>query len=70
MAQMSYEEFTKMQGDQSNGNTSRYGNSPSFFYLTDDGDTAIVRFNIADIKELPVISRHSVYINGKRRNKS
>lgn len=69
MAQMTYEEFSKMnQNSTKDENTSRYTNSPSYFYLADDGDTAIVRFNIADIKDLSVTSRHSVYVNGKRRN--
>lgn len=66
---MTYEEFSKM--NQSSGrdeSASKYNSSPSYFYLADDGDTAIVRFNIADIKDVAITSKHGVFINGKRRN--
>ena len=69
MAQMTYEEFSKIsQNSGRDENTSKYTSGPSYFYLADDGDTAIVRFNIADIKDVVVTSRHSVFVNGKRRN--
>ena len=70
MAQMSYEEFSRMNqnNNSTNTQTNNYRNNVSYFYLADDGDTAIVRFNIADIDDLKVTSRHSITLNGKRRN--
>ena len=70
MAQMSYEEFSRMNqnSNSTNTQTNNYRNSVSYFYLADDGDTAVVRFNIANIDDLKVTSRHSVTLNGKRRN--
>lgn len=70
MAQMSYEEFSRMNQKNNSTNTqaNNYRNSVSYFYLADDGDTALVRFNIANIDDLKVTSRHSITLNGKRRN--
>ena len=70
MAQMSYEEFSRMnQNSNSTTNqTNNYGNNPSYFFLADDGDTAVVRFNIANIDDLKVTSRHTISLNGKRRS--
>ena len=65
MAQMSFEEY--------NNNTKRTVGTKdtkkyiSYFSLADDGDTALVRFNISDIKDIVVHSVHSIYINEKRK---
>ena len=70
MAQMSYEEFTRMSSNSS-GNASSQGarsDNVRYFFLADDGDTAIVRFDIADINDIVVHSKHSVTINGKHRS--
>lgn len=70
MAQMSYEEFLKMNSNSSGNGSSQGARSDNvrYFFLADDGDTAIVRFDIADINDLVVHSRHSVTVNGKRRS--
>jgi hypothetical protein len=70
MAQMSYEDFSKSTETRQMSTNSQGQNfsSVTYFALTDDGSEAIVRFNIADINDLTVHSRHSVNINGKRRN--
>lgn len=69
MAQMNYDDFSKLR--TATGATSErrnYVNGPSYFYLADDGDTAIVRFNIASVEDLIVTPVHTVMLNGKRRD--
>lgn len=70
MAQMSYEEFSRMTSkSESTGNqVNSTRNNPHYFFLLDDGNTAIVRFNISDIEDIKVISRHTITLNGKRRS--
>lgn len=71
MAQMSYEEFTQMNAASNNTNrNSSQGNhsAPGYLALNDDGDTAIVRFNVSNIDEIVVHSRHTVPVGGRRRS--
>lgn len=67
MAQMSYEEFTK-SNSKNTTNQRRVGEyeGPTYFSLKEDGDTAIVRFNISDINNLSVHSQHTVELPNKR----
>lgn len=68
MAQMTYEEFSKRTNQGSTLNqTLNKSFGPSYFSLKEDGDTAIVRFNIADIKEVIVHSQHTLKIEDKWR---
>ena len=64
MARMSFEEFEKSTSRQSAGN----GNHISYFSLRNDGDSAIVRFNIHGLSDIAVDSVHRVKTNdGKTR---
>ena len=68
MAQMTYEEFSKRNSKDVNVNqTSNKSFGPSYFSLKEDGDTAIVRFNIADIKDVVVHSQHTLKVEDKWR---
>lgn len=68
MAQMTYEEFSKRTNQGTIVNqTSNKSFGPSYFSLKEDGDTAIVRFNIADIKDVVVHSQHTLKIEDKWR---
>lgn len=68
MAQMSYEEFSRKSNEQIKSNTnSNKSFGPSYFSLKDDGDTAIVRFNVADIRDVVVHSQHTLKIEDKWR---
>lgn len=66
MARMTYEEFEKM--NQSQAAESSNKSAVGYFALADDGNEAIVRFNVADINDVYVYSKHNVKINGKRRS--
>lgn len=71
MAQLSYEEFMKFN-QKSNRTSDVNVKSRTFvryFGLGDDGDTGIVRFNVKDINDLRLTSRHRCTTsNGKIRN--
>lgn len=67
MAQMNYDDFVKMTAKQPAGGKSS-ASRIRYFALTDDGDTALVRFNIADIEDVKVIAKHRVTAGGKARN--
>lgn len=70
MAKMSYEQFANIQASRTNSRPSQqssFSNGPSYFNLTEDGETAVVRFDIADINDVAVYSRHSIVLNDKRR---
>lgn len=66
MAQMNYEEYLKATSSNTSTN---YTNSvlPSYFSLKDDGDNAIVRFNVASLDDIKVYSEHAIRVNGKIR---
>lgn len=71
MAQLSYEEFMKF--NQKNNRSVEGNTKPrtfvKYFGLGDDGDTAIVRFNVKDVNDLKMTSRHRCTTNaGKIRN--
>lgn len=73
MAQLNYEDFVKMTQSRTNGSSnSKNQDRPfvGFFGLNDDGDTALVRFNIANINDVKVYSIHQVTAGGKRRKVS
>ena len=69
MAQMNYEDYITLSSGKGNTkNNSKFsGQRVSFFALKDDGDSAIVRFNIADIKDLVVHSQHFIRVGEKFR---
>lgn len=59
MAQMRYEDFVKFNQSQNKGSSSpksRVG----YFALKDDGDVGIVRFNIASLDDIRIVSKHTV----------
>lgn len=68
MAQMNYDDFSKLRTTGNTPERKSYVNSPSYFYLADDGDTAIVRFNISSVEDLIVTPVHTIMLNGKRRD--
>lgn len=70
MAQIDFEQFKKMESSNNQSNSSNDRRSPlvSYLSLANDGDTAIVRFNISGQQDLKIYSKHQVVINGKRRN--
>ena len=70
MAQLNYEDFTKMTARPAKSESGDGSVAPRirWFYLTEDGDTAIVRFNIKDIEDVKVISKHRVMCGNKARN--
>lgn len=71
MAQLSYEEFMKFnqKSNRNNDGNVKPRTFVKYFGLGDDGDTAIVRFNVKDINDLKMTSRHRCTTNaGKIRN--
>lgn len=66
MAQMSYEQFVEM--NQNKDPSTNQAVNINYFFLAEDGETVIARFNIPDINKLEVHSRHSIVVDGKRRN--
>ena len=65
--QMSYEEYLKATEKKQNNNFNSVS-LPSYFSLKDDGDTAIVRFNISKIEDINVTIKHMVRVGGKLRS--
>ena len=70
MAQLNYDDFTKMTARPAKSESGDSSVAPRirWFYLTEDGDTAIVRFNIKDIEDVKVISKHRVKCGNRDRN--
>lgn len=65
--QMSYEEYLKATEKKQ---PTKFNSVllPSYFSLKDDGDSAIVRFNISKIEDINVTIKHMVKVGGKTRN--
>lgn len=57
MAQMTYEDYLKLSQKTS---TSESYPRIQYFALKDDGDSAIVRFNLGTLADIKIISRHRV----------
>ena len=66
MAELTYEEFLKMT-EKKNKNTPNSSSGITYFGLKEDGETAIVRFNISKMEDIKLISCHYVKVNGKMR---
>lgn len=64
MAQMTYEEYSKKNEQVSSSSTSNPF-KVTYFSLKDDGDTAIVRFNLKDSNDIVVHSQHTLKIDNK-----
>lgn len=62
MAKLSYEEFEKFNNRPATGGTQQRA-SIRYFSLKDDGDTAVVRFDIHSLADMPVSSVHTVESN-------
>jgi hypothetical protein len=60
MAQMKYEDFVKFNEKQSQGASKQRKPHVGYFALTDDGDTAVVRFNISTLDDIRIVSKHTV----------
>lgn len=59
MAQMKYEDFVKFNKKQNQGQNQskpRVG----YFGLKEDGETAVVRFNLANLDDIRIVSKHTV----------
>ena len=67
MAQMTYEEYSKKGGEQMSNSSSSNSFKVNYFSLKDDGDTAIVRFNVKSSDDIIVHSQHTLKIDGKWR---
>lgn len=70
MAQISYEEFLKFN-QRGEKKSSPKSDRPfvRYFGLGDDGDVGVVRFNVATLDDIKIVSRHRVKTNtGKTRN--
>lgn len=66
MAELSYSEYAHLsskRGDSSQGNSS----AVSYFYLADDNDEAVVRFNVSSVDDLKVYSVHRIKVNNRDR---
>lgn len=61
MAQLSYEEFEKFNSKAEN--TQSQKTNIRYFSLRDDGDSAIVRFNIHSLADITVQSVHNIELN-------
>ena len=61
MAQMKYEDYVKFNQKGTNGGP-RGSSKPAvgYFGLKEDGDTAIVRFNISNLDDIRIVSKHTV----------
>lgn len=59
MAQMKYEDFVKFNQKQDQGN-SQSRSHVGYFALKEDGETAVVRFNVATLDDIRIISKHTV----------
>ena len=72
MGQIDFQTYRKLMQEQGNdGNTQKQysgrSRSVGYFSLKDDGNSAIVRFLVDDINDVPVYAVHRVSINGKMR---
>jgi hypothetical protein len=69
MAQMSYEEFIKFNSKTNTETPKVFKPYVRYFSLKDDGDTAIVRFNVEKPDDIRITSKHIVKnTEGKIRN--
>ena len=62
MAQMKYEDFVKFnqkQG-QSQGGAKQPRSRVGYFALKDDGEACVVRFNVATLDDIRIVSKHTV----------
>ncbi len=68
MAVLSYKDFTKIGEKTKTEGSGNFNSTPiTYFYLADDGDEAVVRFNVGSEEDLKVYCVHSVEAGGKRR---
>lgn len=67
MAQMTYEEYSEKRGGQMSSPSSSNSFKVNYFSLKDDGDTAIVRFNVKSSDDIIVHSQHTLKVDGKWR---
>lgn len=60
--QMSYEQYLKATEKKQNNSNA---NLPTYFSLKDDGESAIVRFDVSKIEDISIYTRHMIKSNGK-----
>lgn len=65
MAQMTFEQFNDLNNEK---DSSSFSPQVSYFVLADDGDSALVRFNLKNLTEPILHSVHRIMVGGKRRN--
>lgn len=70
MAQLSYEEFMKFNQKSERKETLKKPRTyVRYFGLGEDGDTGVVRFNVATLDDIKIVSKHRVKtVEGKIRN--
>ena len=60
MAQMRYEDFVKFNQKQEQSGGGQPRSHVGYFALKEDGETAVVRFNVATLDDIRIVSKHTV----------
>ena len=67
MAKFNFNEYSKREEANSQNRTNNFS-GPSWFWLQNDGDEAIVRFPYSSVNEFELVSVHTLNINNRFRD--